>query len=151
MVTNAIPKDIVGEPHADGEIWSAALWEIFEAIGRDASIRLVVESHFFLSPDAELVDGASAIFMADQELNGGVNFDFILGIMENRGFFTPPKLASDAFEETIQRRPQPRSSSRMSTKNYQSMKPTMMITINSIWTRQCRLGWGLIFNRSTGS
>ena len=93
------PKDIVGEPHADGEIWSAALWEIFEAIGRDASIRLIVESHFFLSPDVELVDGASAIFIADQELNGGVNFDFILGIMENRGFFTPPRLASDAFEE----------------------------------------------------
>ena len=93
------PRDIVGEPHADGEIWSAALWEIFEAMGRDASIRLVVESHFFLSPDAEFVDGASAILMADQELNGGVNFDPILGIMENRGFFTPPKLASDAFEE----------------------------------------------------
>ena len=93
------PQDIVGQPHADGQIWSAALWEIFEAIGRDASIRLVIESHFFLSPGAEFVDGASAILMADQELNGGVNFDFILGIMENRGFFTPPRLASDAFEE----------------------------------------------------
>ena len=93
------PEDIVGEPHADGQIWSAALWEIFEAIGRDASIRLVVESHFFLSPDAGFVDGASAILMADQELNGGVNFDFILGTMENRGFFTRPKLALDAFEE----------------------------------------------------
>ena len=93
------PQDIVGEPHADGQIWSAALWEIFEAIGRDASIRLIVESHFFLLPDAEFIDGASAVFMADQELNGGVNFDFILGIMENRGFFMPPRLASDAFEE----------------------------------------------------
>ena len=93
------PQDIVGQPHADGQIWSAALWEIFEVLGRDASIRLVIESHFFLSPDAELVDAASAIFMADQELNGGVNFEFILGIMENRGFFTPPKLAADAFEE----------------------------------------------------
>ncbi len=93
------PQDIVGAPHADGQIWSAALWEIFEAIGRDASIRLVVESHFFLSPDAELVDAASAILVADQELNDGVNFDFILGIMEDRGFFTPPRLASDAFEE----------------------------------------------------
>ena len=93
------PQDVVGEPHADGQIWSAALWEIFEAIGRDASIRLIVESHFFLLPDAEFVDGASAIFVADQELNGGVNLDFILGIMENRGFFTPPRLASDAFEE----------------------------------------------------
>ena len=93
------PQDIVGQPHADGQIWSAALWEIFEAIGRDASIRLVIESHFFLSPDAELVDAASAIFVADQELNGGVNFDFLLGVMENRGFFTPPRLAADAFEE----------------------------------------------------
>ena len=93
------PQDVMGDPHADGQMWSAALWEIFEAIGRDASIRLVIESHFFLSPDAELVDAASAIFMADQELNGGVNFDFLLGIMENRGFFTPPRLASDAFEE----------------------------------------------------
>ena len=93
------PQNVMGEPHADGQIWSAALWEIFEAIGRDPSIRLVVESHFFLSPDAEFVDGASAIFLADQELNGGVNFDFILGIMENRGFFTQPKLASDDFEE----------------------------------------------------
>ncbi len=93
------PEDIVSEPHADGQIWSAALWEIFEAIGRDASIRLIVESHFFLLPDAEFVDGASAIFMADQELNGGVNFDFIMGIMENRGFFTSPKLVSDVFDE----------------------------------------------------
>ena len=93
------PEDIIGDPHADGQIWSAALWEIFEAIGRDASIRLVVESHFFLSRDADLVDGASAILLADQDLNGGANFDLILGIMENRGFFTRPRLALDAFEE----------------------------------------------------
>ena len=93
------PEDIEGNPHADGQIWSAALWKIFEAIGRNASIRMVVESHFFLSPDAELVDGASAILIADQELNGGANFDLILGIMENRGFFTRPNLALDAFEE----------------------------------------------------
>ena len=93
------PEDIVGDPHADGGIWSAALWEIFEAIGRDASIRLVVESHFFLSPDVEFVDGASAILLADQELNGGANLDLIMRIMENRGFFTRPKLALDAFEE----------------------------------------------------
>ncbi|MDE0044195.1 MAG: pre-peptidase C-terminal domain-containing protein, partial [Candidatus Poribacteria bacterium] len=93
------PEDILGFPHDDGQIWSAALWEIFGAIGRDASIRLVIESHFFLPSDVEFVDGASAIFMADQELNGGANFDLILGIMENRGFFTPPELASDIFEE----------------------------------------------------
>ena len=93
------PEDVVGNPHADGQIWSAALWEIFEAIGRDATLRLVVESHFFLSPDVEFVDAAMAILIADQELNGGANFDLILGIMENRGFFTRPKLALDAFEE----------------------------------------------------
>ena len=93
------PEDIQGEPHADGEMWSASLWEIFEMLGRDASIRLVIESHFFLSPDAEFTDGVSAIFVADQELNGGVNAELILGVMENRGFLTPPRLASDTFEE----------------------------------------------------
>ena len=93
------PEDLIGQPHADGEMWSASLWELFEALGRDGSITLVIESHFYLSSDAEFVDGASALFVADQELNGGVNSDLILGVMENRGFLTPPKLASDAFEE----------------------------------------------------
>ena len=65
------PEDIVGQPHADGEMWSASLWELFEALGRDGSISLVIESHFYLSSDPEFVDGASAIFMADQELNAG--------------------------------------------------------------------------------
>ena len=93
------PEDIVGQPHADGEMWSASLWELFEALGRDGAIRLVIESHFYLSSDPEFVDGASALFVADQGLNGGVNQDLILGVMENRGFLTPPKLVSDAFEE----------------------------------------------------
>ncbi len=93
------PEDVVGLSHDDGQMWSASLWELFEALGRDGSISLVIESHFYLSSDAEFVDGASALFMADQELNGGVNSDLILGVMENRGFLTPPTLASDAFEE----------------------------------------------------
>ena len=92
------PEDLVGAPHDDGEMWSASLWELFQALGRDGSIRLVIESHFYLSSDAEFVDGASALFMADQELNGGINADLVLSVMENRGFLTPPKLASDTFE-----------------------------------------------------
>ena len=92
------PEDLVGRPHDDGEMWSASLWELFQALGRDGSIRLVIESHFYLSSDAEFVDGASALFTADQELNGGVNVDLILSVMENRGFLTPPKLAADTFE-----------------------------------------------------
>ena len=93
------PEDLVGQPHDDGEMWSASLWELFEALGRDGAIRLVIESHFYLSSNPEFIDGASAIFMADQELNGGVNSDLILSVMENRGFLTPPNLASDGFEE----------------------------------------------------
>ena len=92
------PEDLVGLPHNDGEMWSASLWQLFQALGRDGSIRLVIESHFYLSSDAEFVDGASALFTADQELNGGMNADLILSVMENRGFLTPPTLAADTFE-----------------------------------------------------
>ena len=32
------PKDIVNEVHADGEIWSACLWELRAALGRNEQI-----------------------------------------------------------------------------------------------------------------
>ena len=43
------PKDIVGEVHADGEIWSACLWELRAALGRNTSDKLIIAHHFLLS------------------------------------------------------------------------------------------------------
>ena len=70
------PADWVGEEHADGEIWSAALWNLYLAIGgrsaaraeraaaRDAVIKTVTQSHDLLVPTSSMPDGAEAAMQA---------------------------------------------------------------------------------------
>ena len=44
--TKTYPGDLVGSVHADGEIWSAALWEIRSQLGATTTDTLVLEHHF---------------------------------------------------------------------------------------------------------
>lgn len=63
--TKSYPWDMVGEVHTDGEIWSGLLWELLETIGRDATDRIVLYSHFLLPPNPDFADGAQALMDAD--------------------------------------------------------------------------------------
>ena len=65
------PEDMQGEVHADGEIWSRCLWDIQNAIGHDTTVQLVLESHFYLTPQADFFDGANAIAEADINFYNG--------------------------------------------------------------------------------
>ena len=41
------PADFVGnDVHADGEIWSGTLWDIWNALGKTVTDVLVLESHY---------------------------------------------------------------------------------------------------------
>lgn len=67
--------------HADGEIWSAALWNIYRAIGgdslaladreaaRDALLKSVILSHDLLPTSASMPDGAEAVMTTHAELD----------------------------------------------------------------------------------
>jgi Zn-dependent metalloprotease len=79
------PRDIEGEVHSDGEIWSACLWEIRTALGARAADRLIVASHALLSPNASFADGANAILTADKQLNGAKNKKVLRGVFVRRG------------------------------------------------------------------
>ena len=86
------PKDIEDEVHADGEIWSAFLWRLRDRLvprkaaakmdahklagaRSDAALRLVLASHFFLTPTAEFGDAIDGLKMAARSLghNSWVN------------------------------------------------------------------------------
>ena len=67
------PDDLVGQVHADGEIWSCTLWDIRAAIGGTTTDQLVLEHHFGLPAGATMPDAARAILQADVNLNGGAN------------------------------------------------------------------------------
>ncbi|SFE33966.1 Zn-dependent metalloprotease [Bacillus sp. OV194] len=82
------PRDVAGEVHADGEIWSQPLYELAGAIGRDAATKIILQSHWSLTPNATFNDGARAIKQADQQLNGGRNAKTIDAVFKARGLST---------------------------------------------------------------
>ena len=82
------PEDVRGEVHADGEIWSRALFDLWNALGRTTADKLVIQSHFYLTPTASFQDGANAILAADRALNNGANQAKIRQIFSARGIAT---------------------------------------------------------------
>lgn len=64
------PEDFGNEVHANGEIWSRALFDINKAIGRDRGNRAILEAQFNWSPDESFSDGATEIEQAAHDLYG---------------------------------------------------------------------------------
>src|SRR6185503_8500429 len=71
--TKLYPVDLEGEFHADGEIWSAALWRLRTALGGAVVDPLVIKGHTFLQPDAGFQDAADALQSADVALYSGIH------------------------------------------------------------------------------
>ncbi|MDP3280444.1 MAG: M36 family metallopeptidase [Nitrosomonas sp.] len=79
--TKVYPTNWAGSVHADGEIWSAALWNIYRAIGgdsmniverqaaRDALLKTVILSHFSVPANGMMPDGAEAVMETHADLS----------------------------------------------------------------------------------
>ncbi len=85
------PRDMTGEEHNDGEIWSACLWEIRAAIGGRVADRIVFAHHFQLSRTASFEDAANALITVDKVLNEGRNEATIRDVFVRRGIFPNAK------------------------------------------------------------
>lgn len=85
------PKDLDGDVHDDGEIWSACLWELRAALGRGTTEKLVIAHHFLLGRDSGFEDGANALITADKNLNKGENESVIRDVFVRRGILPNPK------------------------------------------------------------
>ena len=73
------------DEHDNGEIWSATLWEIWNALGRHVSDRIIVESHFQLDGFTTFAKGARAILDADRNLYRGRHLETLRSIFRRRG------------------------------------------------------------------
>jgi Zn-dependent metalloprotease len=88
--TKHYPEDVVGEVHADGEIWSAALWQIRASIGATKADKVVLQAHFLLAANATFNQGANAIVTAATSLGYTTSeVSSIKTILRNRGFTVP--------------------------------------------------------------
>lgn len=79
------PEAAENQSHADGEMWSAALWRARAVIGADAMDQVLLESHFMLGTRASFFTAAQALLTADAMLNQGANADVIRRAMIAQG------------------------------------------------------------------
>jgi hypothetical protein len=64
------PEDVVGEVHADGEIWSRALWDIRNALGSKQADTIILEAQFSFVPDTSFAQAATATVKAAGAIGG---------------------------------------------------------------------------------
>lgn len=63
------PRDLVGEVHYDGQIWSRALWDIRQALGHTKADTIILEGQFGF-PGTSMPDLARATVAAAQRIYG---------------------------------------------------------------------------------
>jgi len=76
-----------GTEHLNGEIWSSALRDVFLAIGKENTDRIVLESLFGIPPSPSFHDLAQRMVESDRALRGGADVNVICGAMTLRGIF----------------------------------------------------------------
>lgn len=85
--TKHYPEDVQGEVHRDGEIWSAALWQIRGAIGATKADQAILQHHFLISAEASFNEAANALVTAAVNLGcRRAEVNRIRTILSNRGF-----------------------------------------------------------------
>ncbi|MBV1849032.1 M36 family metallopeptidase [Catellatospora tritici] len=68
--TKVYPADVRGEVHADGEIWSRALWDIHNALGDVKGSTVIIEAQFDFAVDTSFHDAAVTTVATARRLYG---------------------------------------------------------------------------------
>jgi hypothetical protein len=62
--TKVYPADLVNEVHADGEIWSSALWSVRKALGAAAADQIIIRAQFGFAADTSMRAAAAKTIAA---------------------------------------------------------------------------------------
>jgi zinc metalloprotease ZmpB len=78
------PEDLVGRVHADGRIWSRALWDIRQSLGHVKTDTIVLEGHFG-QRDPTMPQLAQSTVAAAQRLYGAAEANAVRAAFQARG------------------------------------------------------------------
>jgi hypothetical protein len=79
------PEDVTGEVHADGEIWSRALWDIRNALGSKQADTIILEAQFSYVPDTTFAQAAQATVAAAEKIGGAKAAKAVTAAFSARG------------------------------------------------------------------
>lgn len=83
--TKHYPEDVEGEVHADGEIWSRALFDLHGALGRTKADRIILEAQFSYAPNTSFAAAAQKTVDAAQALYGTREANAVRTAFHDRG------------------------------------------------------------------
>jgi subtilisin-like proprotein convertase family protein len=83
--TKHYPEDLDGEVHDDGEIISAAWWQLHNMVGKQVADQLIIESFFLTGTSSTMPDFADATVQVDMALFGGAHLGAIYSSYGSRG------------------------------------------------------------------
>lgn len=81
------PESIVNNIHADSEIWSGAMMDIWEDLGQTATDQLMLNALYFFTKNIDLRQAAQIIVQQNQLLFDGENEDIIIDHFIRRGLW----------------------------------------------------------------
>jgi Zn-dependent metalloprotease len=83
--TNKTTADETGEVHDDGEIWSRALWDINQALGRNQANTVILEAQFSFAPNTSFAAAAQTTVNTAQSLYGSAAASSVQAAFQARG------------------------------------------------------------------
>ncbi|MEV6350324.1 M4 family metallopeptidase [Actinoplanes sp. NPDC051851] len=84
--TKTYPSDVEDEVHADGEIWSRALYDINTALGRTVADTIILEAQFNYTAGTNFAAAANATVAAATSLYGSTTAATVKAKFQARGF-----------------------------------------------------------------
>lgn len=95
--SSTYPSGMGSSIHSNGQIWSRALMDIWDACGRTVTDRVVLQGQFAVGNGVTYPTLANAILNADVLLYQGIHLNQIFTAFQNRGILTQmPPIASIA-------------------------------------------------------
>ena len=83
--TKTYPGNMGNGYHADGEIWSSTIMQIWETLGKETTDQIMLQSLYSYAQNITYTDAAYMFLDADSILNGGANYYAIYYWFEQRG------------------------------------------------------------------
>ena len=80
------PANVRGEVHADGRLWSRALWDIRQGLGREKADTAIVEAQFAFAADTSFAAAATTTVATAQSLYGSAAAQVVHDAFAARGF-----------------------------------------------------------------
>ena len=98
--TKTYPDNMGNGIHADGEIWSSTIMQIWETLGQNTTDQIMLQSLYSYASNITYTDAAYMFLDADSMLNAGANYYAIYYWFQERGIL--PALTSLASFNAVQ-------------------------------------------------